>query len=387
MRIIARGAAASTLSGIAALGLIGCATSEPSADVRAARSPGVADLRSGYFFVGGKYVEGKTGPLMEGQSYVEYYMPERRTQPYPVVMIHGAAQTGTNFTGTPDGRKGWAQYFVEQGYAVYVMEQPGRGRSHHNEAMGTLTRFPASQIEQRFTAPAKFNLWPQAKLHTQWPGDGPNKGQRGDPIFDQFYASQVQYIASGAATQALNRNAGAALLDKIGPAIVMTHSQSGAIGWPIADARPKLVKAIIAVEPSGPPFANAVFGEQPARLWGVTDIPMTYDPPVSDPKQLVVVQQTTPDGPNLERCRLQAQPVRRMPTLAGIPILILAGEASYHAVYDHCTSKYLAQAGVPNTYVRLDEVGIRGNGHMMMLEKNNLEIAAFMHQWLAKNVR
>ncbi|HUP95199.1 MAG TPA: alpha/beta hydrolase, partial [Burkholderiales bacterium] len=228
--------------------LAGCATSQ---------SGGSADqqLRAGYFFVGGNYVESKTGPLMQGQMYVEYYMPERRTQPYPIVMIHGAAQTGTNFTSTPDGRKGWAQYFVEQGYVVYVVDQPGRGRSPYNDSMGPLTRFPASQLERRFTAHEKFNLWPQAKLHTQWPGDGPKKGQQGDPVFDQFYSSQVQYILSGATTQRLNRDAGAALLDRIGPAIVLTHSQSGAIGWPIADARPQLVKAVIAAEPSGPPFA------------------------------------------------------------------------------------------------------------------------------------
>ena len=51
--------------------------------------------RNGYFFVGGNYVEVKTGPLMQGQMYVEYLLPENRTQPYPIVMIHGAAQTGT----------------------------------------------------------------------------------------------------------------------------------------------------------------------------------------------------------------------------------------------------------------------------------------------------
>src|SRR5689334_15263021 len=143
--------------------LSACASSERGADPDQA-----SDVRTGYFFVGGRYVEGKTGPLMQGQAYVEYQLPPKRMRPYPVVMIHGAAQTGSNFTGTPDGRKGWAQYFVEQGYAVYVIDQPARGRSAWTDGMGGLTRFPASQIEQRFTAPEKFNLWPQAKQHTQW---------------------------------------------------------------------------------------------------------------------------------------------------------------------------------------------------------------------------
>jgi hypothetical protein len=31
-------------------------------------------------------------------------------------------------------------------------------------------------------------------------------------------------------------------------------------------------------------------------------------------------------------------------------------------------------------------VGIRGNGHMMMLEKNNREIAQAMAQWLQKTL-
>ena len=46
-------------------------------------------------------------------------------------MVHGGSQTGTNFTGTPDGREGWAQYFVRRGYAVYVVDQVARGRSAH----------------------------------------------------------------------------------------------------------------------------------------------------------------------------------------------------------------------------------------------------------------
>jgi pimeloyl-ACP methyl ester carboxylesterase len=73
--------------------------------------------------------------------------------------------------------------------------------------------------------------------------------------------------------------------------------------------------------------------------------------------------------------------------LKGIPILIVASEASYHAPYDHCTSLFLLQAGVTNKFVRLPEIGIKGNGHMMMLEKNNLEIAKFLVNWATDNIR
>ena len=73
--------------------------------------------------------------------------------------------------------------------------------------------------------------------------------------------------------------------------------------------------------------------------------------------------------------------------MKGIPILIVVSEASYHAPYDHCTAKFLTQAGVPNTFVRLESIGIHGNGHMMMLEKNNLEIATFLINWAQSNIR
>ncbi|MCC7486591.1 MAG: alpha/beta fold hydrolase [Burkholderiales bacterium] len=344
-------------------------------------------VKQGYFFVGGRYVDTKAGPIMERQMYVEYRVPAAQSQRWPIVMIHGAAQTGTNFTGTPDGRKGWAEWFVEQGYAVYVVDQPARGRSAWNESVAPVIRFPAHQLEQRFTATANFNLWPQAALHTQWPGEGPKKGLRGDPVFDQFYASQVQYVGASTVNETNNRSALAALLDRIGPAIILTHSQSGPFGWVVADERPALVKAIVAAEPTGPPFRNAVFNTTAARPWGVTSTPMKYDPPVADPKELRTQEQAAPDGPNLVRCILQAEPARRLASLQRIPVMIFAAEASYHATYDHCTAKFLNQAGVKTDFVRLEDEGIRGNGHMVMIEKNNLEIAALIHRWLAANVK
>jgi pimeloyl-ACP methyl ester carboxylesterase len=354
----------------------------------AAREAGWPDYpltlaRQGNFFVNGRYVaadSGDTSHIMARQMYVSYKVPARVTRPFPIVLIHGGGLTGAGFDATPDGREGWADYFVARGFTVYVVDQPARGRSaYHPEVNGPYsTAGTAEGLEMRFTAPEDFNLWPEAHLHNQWPGSG----RIGDPAFDQFFASEVRGVPSDS-QETLTQEAGAALLDKIGPAILLTHSQSGPHGWLIADARPRLVKGIIAVEPNGPPFHDVVnigppnwFDYGPlARAWGITRVPITYAPAVTDPSQLNAVQQARPDRPNLVRCYLQAEPARRLPRLRGIPIVILASAAGYHRDYDHCTSKYLTQAGVPNVYIPLDTRGIHGNGHMMMLEKNNLRIA------------
>jgi pimeloyl-ACP methyl ester carboxylesterase len=347
--------------------------------------------RQGYLFAGENYSSVDGRQVMSGQLYAEFQIPSRMTHPYPIVMIHGGGQTGTNFTGTPDGREGWAQFFLRQGYAVYVLDQPGRGRAAYpTEVYGPISPAPNPEtVQQRFTSIERYNLWPQARLHTQWPGDG----KPGDAIFDQFVASQVPGVPDFTRQQLLNRDAIVSLLDKIGPAILLTHSQSGAFGWPVADARPELVKAIIAVEPSGPPFFDIQnvaapewfrYGKVMARPWGITADPLSYSPPAADASELEIVQQDKADDPDLSTCWMQKEPARQLPNLQKIPILIVTSEASYHAGYDHCTRKYLEQAGVHPTWVNLAEISIHGNGHMMMLEKNNLEIAAVLARWLTK---
>ena len=144
-------------------------------------------------------------------------------------------------------------------------------------------------MEQRFTAPERKQLWPQAGLHTQWPGTG----TQGDAAFDAFYASQVETIGDEALIEQMNREAGAKLLDRIGPAVLLTHSQAGVIGWSIADERPQLVKGILAIEPSGPPIRETVAKGAPdyfddgvvARPWGVTRGRITFDPPAQTPER------------------------------------------------------------------------------------------------------
>jgi len=69
----------------------------------------------GYFYVGGSYVGEPGKRVMHGQMYVEVLIPREPRHRYPLVLIHGAAQTATNWLGTPDGRPGWADFFVGRG--------------------------------------------------------------------------------------------------------------------------------------------------------------------------------------------------------------------------------------------------------------------------------
>ena len=347
--------------------------------------------RDGYFYVGGRSTTVNGHTYVSHQMYVEVRIPARQTHRYPVVMVHGGTMSGTNYTGTPDGREGWAQYFVRQGYAVYVVDQPGRGRSGYlPAAYGPARNVDRDNAPRRFIAQEKYKLWPQAHLHTQWPGSG----EPDDPAAQQLAQSQLPAIADFAEQQVLNRDALLALLERIGPGILLVHSQAGAFGWPVADARPDLVKAILAIEPNGPPFHGVEFVGAPdyfkegaiALAYGITSVPLTYAPPVKDPAELSIERQDAADGPDLVKCWMQKEPARALPNLQKMPILVLTSEASYHAPYDHCTVKYLRQAGIKPSVVRLADLGIRGNSHVMMLEKNNRDIAAVIVKWLDQNL-
>jgi len=337
-----------------------------------------------YFYVGGSYIQvasgNTTSQYMVGQIYVEKLTPALVTKPCPIIFIAGAGQTGTNFLHTPDNREGWAHYFLSRGYVVYLTDQPERGRSPWLPGNGQMVSVATSDIESLFTASQDFNLWPQASLHTQWPGTG----RVGDPIFDAFYATQVQLQGDRLISEANNAAAYTALVDYLNQTVyLLTHSQAGSYGWRVGDARPHLVKKIVALEPSGPPFDNDFPFTGRERTWGITDLAVEYNPPAGpNASYLSTVVRPAPPGTELLDCILQTNPPKQLVNLAKVPVLVVTSESSFHAPYDYCTVDYLTQAGVATDFLDLPKAGIRGNGHMMFMEMNNLEIAGRILAWI-----
>ena len=352
--------------------------------------------RQGHFYVGGHYIGEPGKETMNGAMYVEVWVPKQIRHRYPMVFITGGGGQGAySLLQTPDGRPGWAYDFVNQGYTVYMMDYPGEGRSAKFPGVDGALLPPRSGplMEEIWTGgrpPATAqSTWPQYKKYTQWPSDSPNKGKMGDPVFDYFAKTEQQVPVSTPAFEAKTVDALEQLIDRIGqPVVLMLNSGIAAPGWVVADSRAKQVKGIIAAEPVAPPIENAERGATgPGRLWGLSNLPIRYDPPLKDPAELRPVLQEKADGPDLLPCWIQQEPAHQLVNLKGIPVLEVSGEASYHRPYSHCVAKWLNQAGVKAKFVRLEDVGLPGNGHQFMSEKNSTGIANFFMSWLDKNVR
>ena len=197
-------------------------------------------------------------------------------------------------------------------------------------------------------------------------------------------------IADYARQQEINAQALCALLDRIGPAILVVHSQAGAFGWIVADRRPALVKALVAVEPNGPPVHdNAALGAPDwfadtgrTKVSGLCDVQLTWEPPLREGEALAFEKESGPTRPDCATCWRQREPARRLANIARVPVFMVTAQASYHTPYDHCTAGFLRQAGVDVEHVYLAERGVTGNGHMIMMEKNSDEAAAVVAGWI-----
>ncbi|KAF4967578.1 hypothetical protein FSARC_4875 [Fusarium sarcochroum] len=367
-----------------------------------------------------------TATNIVGQMYVECLEPVERHYPHPIVLIHGDFHTGQ--TTKPDGQPGWASFFLNKGFQVYIVDLPPTGRSNfltnshyvHREIGAKSHSITAAVVESELTAPG-IPRAPNVPLrherahhHNKWPGTG----RRGDPIFAKYCASLATLHLNKVERQSLAQNALQALLQHIGKAILIGEGTGGNMTWLATDVEPSLVAAAIAIEPAGPPFGTAcpkvgnpyrlyrqfIQREEGTRIYGLTEIPLTYDPPAHphegfDPPQRDPLDIVHVIGPgDTGECYMQRsfddptdlstrdipppEDVRQLINIKKVPNAIITAHASSHTVYDWATVSFMLQAGVNCAWIRLDKKNIFGNGHLMFLETNSDEVAQVLLEWI-----
>jgi pimeloyl-ACP methyl ester carboxylesterase len=183
---------------------------------------------------------------------------------------------------------------------------------------------------------------PNAHLQTQWPSDGGPPEH--DPAILQFLSGARAMPTDFGVAHAVERRLGAELLDRVGPSVVFTHSAGAPMGWLMAAERPALVRAIVALEPFGPPFRPAADG-LPGLPHGLTAVPMGR--------------------------------------LDGLPVLLVTAEASLLGYFDTEVRDFLTEAGAEVELLRLADHGVRGNGHGMIFERNHLQVLDLVMDKLA----
>ncbi|WP_236708843.1 MULTISPECIES: NAD(P)-binding domain-containing protein [unclassified Pseudomonas] len=321
------------------------------------RSAPIKRTRRGNFWVTGARVTQNGKNFQKGPMYVAWESPEHITQAYPVVLVHGGTLQGTEWLDTPDGRPGWAQRFLEAGFVVFRVDRPGHGRSpYHPDIMGPMG--PAFSYER-----AREVYFPEGGGETQWPFESDDEA-----AFDAFIAAYGPMPADLAASQTLDADRLAELLDRIGKAIIVTHSASGPSGWLVADRRPDLIAGIVAVEPMGP-----VFGHTPgigSLEWGLTAAPLTFDPPRETAEQVRTAEPST----------------LKIPGLQGVPVALMTGETSAFASYASSIVPFLRNAGANIHHLDLPALGIHGNGHGLIYERNSDSAFKVVMQWLEESL-
>jgi len=356
----------SLATAIVALGA-GCATDNtPQRDAAAAP---LVIKEQGSFMVGGtaSQAPGAFDPIAQGaytptpnpqgqtlhgdHAYVFYQTPANSRR-LPLVFWHGHGQSAKTWETTPDGREGFQNLFLRRHYVVYLLDQPRRGRAGKSIAPVDI---PATPDEQMWFGVFRLGVWPDF-----YPGVAFPKGAH---ALDQFFRQAVPN--TGPYDMEVNTNAVSALFTKIGPGILVTHSQSGAQGWRTA-IKSTNVRAIVSFEPGG----DFVFPEGEAPTLQFAGRPFT--PPTIPPGEFRKLTQipiviyygdNIPDQPSTnpgqEQWRVFREVARRW----------------RDAVNRH---------GGDVTLVELPSVGIRGNTHFPMSDLNNQEIAQHMASWLQK---
>jgi pimeloyl-ACP methyl ester carboxylesterase len=349
------------IAAIAITGLVsGCAS--PAGSTLSAAAPLVIQSQ-GSLAVGGT-VQTTPGtydndnPTAAGQSFhgdhlYAFYQVPQNPKPLPIVMLHGAFQSGRSWETTSDGREGFQTLFLRRGFAVYVVDQPRRGRAGNSAVASTIAPAPNDQL---FFDQFRFGKWPNYFDNAQL--------DRKPETLDQFFRSVTPN--TGAYDSGVISDAMAALFTKTGPAILFTHSQGGGPGW-LTAIKSANVKAIVAFEPGSgfifpqaelpPPMPSAAGTLSPeaiplAEFEKLTRIPIT-----------VLYGDNFPTTPTTERGQDNWR------------VRLAMARLWIDAINKH---------GGDARLIHLPDLGIRGNTHFLMSDLNNVQIADLVLKFLAE---
>ncbi len=306
----------------------------------------------GSFAVGGVVLTDTLGHTYHGDHAYTFYQIPVNSRKYPLVFAHGVGQFSKTWETTPDGREGFQNIFLRKGYSTYLVDQPRRGNA--GRSTETVTLSPVFDEEIWFNR-FRVGIWPDYFEGVQFKQD--------KETLDQYFRQMTPTI--GTIDFEVFSNAYAALFDKIGPAIFVTHSQGGPVGWHTL-LKTKNIKAVVSYEPGGgvpfpegqiPPEASVI------TLSGKTEgieVPMSIFMEYTKVPIIIYYGDNLPD--TNERPEIYEW-TRRL-----------------HLMREWASM--LNNLGGDVTVVHLPEVGLHGNTHFPFSDLNNIEVADLMSEWL-----
>jgi pimeloyl-ACP methyl ester carboxylesterase len=276
------------------------------------------------------------GDFQVEQMYVQFvklHEPYRKGR-YPMLMWHGGGLSGVTWETKPDGKPGWQNFFLKAGHDVYVSDAVERGRA-------SWARYPEIYKTEPFFRTGK-EAWELFRL-------GPEGSYTTDPATRRTYAEGTQFpieafeqfgkqgVPRWATNDAATQAAYDQYVQKACPCVIVVHSQGGNFAFNSAIKAPDKIKAIIAVEPSGVPNI------QTANLAALKGVPHLFV-----------------WGDYLDRYPLWQ---KIAPTVN-----------SYEAA--------LRKQGTDVTRIDLPKTGVRGNSHMLMMDRNSDIVAQMIQDWM-----
>lgn len=324
---------------------------------KSATSDFITLKEQGSFSVGGVVLKNKEGKSYHADHAYVFYQIPANSKAYPMVFAHGIEQFSKTWETTPDGREGFQNIFLRKGYGVYLVTQPRRGNAGKSSVSVDLK--PNFNDEVWFNI-FRIGIYPKHFEGVQFPRD--------EASLEQMFRQGTPTIAPKQDLE-LYAKAYAALFEKIGGAIFITHSQGGAVGWKVP-LKTNNVKAIVAYEPGGEfPFPK---GQMPAL--GKTK-----------------TRSGTSEG--IEVSREEFLKFTKFPIIIYYGDFLIDNESEAHK-YPYSKDwtlrlklarewvKLINENGGDAQVVHLPEIGIKGNTHFPFSDLNNADIARLLSEWL-----